>query len=96
VTTTTDLEQALARERTRARDLLARLEAATVRAIEAEERARVAEEDRDRYAHLWAQAEAARMALAGEGPFAPEAAQPHDVGPGTTLRVIPGRGEGEA
>jgi hypothetical protein len=65
-----ELESALVRERARARDLLRRLQATTARAIEAEEALASAEADRDRYARLYAQAEAARMALAGEGPLA--------------------------
>jgi hypothetical protein len=67
-----DCDRLVEAERAERRRLLERLRRATARAILAEDRLRDLEADRDAYARRWAQAEAARMALAGEGPFAEE------------------------
>jgi chromosome segregation ATPase len=64
--------EALDAARGEIRRLYGKLQRATARAILAEDRLRDLEAERDAYARRWAQAEAARMALAGEGPFAEE------------------------
>jgi phosphopantetheinyl transferase (holo-ACP synthase) len=64
--------EALDAARGEIRRLLGKLQRTTARAILAEDRLRDLEAERDSYARRWAQAEAARQALAGEGPFAEE------------------------
>jgi chromosome segregation ATPase len=67
-----ETREALEAARVELRRLHGKLQRTTARAILAEDRLRDLEAERDIYAQRWAQAEAARMALAGEGPFAEE------------------------
>jgi hypothetical protein len=67
-----DCDRLVEAERAERGRLLERLRMATRRALLAEDRAERAEAERDSYARRWAQSEAARMELAGEGPFAGE------------------------
>lgn len=81
-----DCDRLVEAERAERGRLLERLRRATARAILAEDRLRDLEAERDSYARRWAQSEAARMELAGEGPFA-DAPPTAAFGPGREIEA---------